>query len=312
MSFNKKYVLQIVAGFLILLAIILKFSGDLHRLSDVKFNMAFFALSLIPYTFLNLILSFRLYFLLHKMGCNTAYPRIFLAHLSGMLVGDATPGRSGYLMTPKFVESVSGCSIQTGTAAIISPQGIEFLIKVIGALLAIVYLVLPVSGSAMYSALFGTVFVFFLAVALIWFAWKSEFRILGKLPFISNYVPQFHEFRDKSLVVKENVAEVTLISLAGWVFAALQWQLIGLSLGLKLSFLDYFLLHPLLTALSFVPITPAGLGLVESGGVVVFYLMGLDPLSGFAFTLLARLSNVIGDFPGIALIFRRVEQLESK
>jgi hypothetical protein len=239
------------------------------------------------------------------MGCGAAYPRIFLAHLSGMLVGDVTPGRSGYLMTPKFVESVSGCSVQAGTAAIISPQGIEFLIKVVGASLAIIYLVLPVSESAMYSALLGTAFVLLLALALIWLAWKSEFRILGKLPFISKYTPYFQEFRDKSLIVRENIAKVTLISLAGWVFAALQWQLIGLSLGLKLSFLDYFLLHPLLTALSFVPITPAGLGLVESGGVVVFYIMGLDPLSGFAFTLLARLSNVIGDLPGIALIFRK-------
>ena len=305
MSLDKRYALQVLAGFLILFVIILKFRENLPQLSSIEFDLAFFALSLIPYTFLNLVLSFRLYFLLHKMGCNPAYPRIFLAHLSGMLVGDATPGRSGYLMTPKFVESASDCSIQAGTAAIISPQGIEFLIKVVGASLAIVYLVLPVSESAMYSALFGTVFVLFLALALIWLAWKSEFRIVGKLPFVSNYTPYFQDFRDKSLIVKENLLEVTLISLAGWVFAALQWQFIGLSLGLELSFLDYFLLHPLLTALSFVPVTPAGLGLVESGGVVVFYLMGLDPLSGFAFTLLARLSNVTGDLPGVALIFRK-------
>ena len=305
MPLDKKYIFQILAGLVILSIIILKFGENIHQLSGVKFNVTLFALSLIPYTFLNLVLSFRLYFLLHKMGCGSAYPGIFLAHLSGMLVGDVTPGRSGYLMTPKFVESISGCSVQAGTAAIISPQGIEFLIKVVGASLAIVYLVLPVSESAMYSALLGTAFVFFLALTLIWFAWKSEFRILGRLPFVSGYISYFQEFRDKSLIVKENVAEVTFISLAGWIFAALQWQLIGLSLGLKLDFLDYFLLHPLLTALSFVPITPAGLGLVESGGVVVFYLMGLDPLSGFAFTLLARLSNVIGDLPGIALIFRK-------
>ncbi len=305
MPMDKRYALQILAGFLILFVIILKFRENLHQLSGVKFSVTFFALSLIPYTLLNLTLSFRLYFLLRKMGCGAAYSGIFLAHLSGMLVGDVTPGRSGYLMTPKFVKSVSGCSIQAGTAAIISPQGIEFLIKVVGASLAIIYLVLPVSESVIYSALLGTAFVFMLALALIWFAWKSEFSILGRLPFVSKYVSYFQEFRDKSLIVKKSVAEVVLISLAGWVFAALQWQLIGLALDLKLDFLDYFLLHPLLTALSFVPITPAGLGLVESGGVVVFYLMGLDPLSGLAFTLLARLSNVLGDLPGIVLIFRR-------
>ena len=309
MSLNKRYALQVLAGFLIISIILLKFRENLHQLAGVKFSVLFFVLSLLPYTVLNLILSFRLYFLLHKMGCRGAFRGIFLAHLSGMLIGDVTPGRSGYLMTPKFVKSASGCSIQAGTAAIISPQGIEFLIKVVGASLAIAWLVLPVSESAMYSAILGTVFVFLLAVSLIWFAWKSEFGILERVPFASRYlvkfVPHLQEFRDKSLVVKEKVAEVTLISLAGWVFAAMQWQLIGLSLGLKLSFLDYFLLHPLLTALSFVPITPAGLGLVESGGVVVFYLMGLDPLSGFAFTLLARLSNVIGDLPGVVLIFRK-------
>jgi uncharacterized membrane protein YbhN (UPF0104 family) len=85
-----------------------------------------------------------------------------------------------------------------------------------------------------------------------------------------------------------------------------------LSLGLSpaLTWLAFFLIHPLVTALGFVPITPAGAGVQEFGIVGIFALFFALPLSPeikatiTAFALLARGLLVIEDLIGVPQIVK--------
>jgi uncharacterized membrane protein YbhN (UPF0104 family) len=80
----------------------------------------------------------------------------------------------------------------------------------------------------------------------------------------------------------------------------------------------YFLIHPLVTALAFVPITPAGAGVQEFGIIGVLGLLGVPVVTAGAFALLARGLLIIEDLAGVpqivkstSLIFTRKKREET-
>ena len=86
--------------------------------------------------------------------------------------------------------------------------------------------------------------------------------------------------------------------------------------------LAFFLIHPLVTALAFIPITPAGIGVQEFGIVGILGLLGVAaPIAG-VFALLARGLLIFEDLAGVPQIVRSTslifshrkpdEQLEPK
>jgi len=89
---------------------------------------------------------------------------------------------------------------------------------------------------------------------------------------------------------------------------------LGITLGLSpaLTWLAFFLIHPLVTALGFVPITPAGAGVQEFGIVGIFGLLIVDPaMAGAigAFAILARGLLVIEDLVGVPQIVKSTSSL---
>jgi len=80
---------------------------------------------------------------------------------------------------------------------------------------------------------------------------------------------------------------------------------IGLSVGIStLTVYDYILLGPLVAALGFVPITPAGLGVQEATYVIILGLMGAPLNSAVAFSLLARFLYIVPDFAGLPILLK--------
>jgi len=49
---------------------------------------------------------------------------------------------------------------------------------------------------------------------------------------------------------------------------------------------SYILIHPLAASLSFIPITPAGLGIQETGIVLILLVFGIAPETGLILSLL--------------------------
>jgi hypothetical protein len=104
--------------------------------------------------------------------------------------------------------------------------------------------------------------------------------------------------------------EITLISFACWILKGFEWYFLGLALGIKqIGLLGFFLLHPLVTALGFVPITPAGVGFQEGAVVGVFLLLGISTDVGFAFALLSRVLLITEDLVGLPQIAKSTSSL---
>jgi hypothetical protein len=59
----------------------------------------------------------------------------------------------------------------------------------------------------------------------------------------------------------------------------------------------------------FVPVSPAGLGLMEGGVIAVFLLFGIPAATGLAFSILVRVSILLVDLIGLKTILSSVKDL---
>lgn len=297
--------LQILTGFVIIAFILNKL--DINEVITVlrKIDIFYFILACTSYLCLNFILAYRLNYLLTKIGYNLKFPAVFKSHMGGMIVGDITPGRSGYFLTPAILKKNTRIRATDGMACIFAPQGIEFILKVGGAVAALLYISknADISGTILTSVGFGAILLLVVGILMLIISWNDEkltSKFLNRLPFFNKFTEKLSFFKQQSIEIKNSITAIIVLSLTGWIFAALHWFYLGKSLGIiELSFFVFFLLHPLITILMFMPVSPAGLGLMESGVIVVFLLFGIPAATGLAFSILVRVSILLVDLIGL-------------
>jgi uncharacterized protein (TIRG00374 family) len=301
--------LQIIIGISIIAFIFNKL--DLKEVMAVlgKTDFTYFILACISYLLLNLTNAFRLSYLLKKIGQKTKYITVFLSHMGGMIVGDITPGRSGYFLTPPILKKTSGIPITDGMACIFAPQGIEFILKVGGAAAALVYIssFLNVSRNFIISSMIGAILLLTVGIFMLLLSWHEEkmsSRLLSKVPFLNNFVVNLSFFKDRSILIKKSLDKILILYMIGWFFAALQWYFLSKAIGIEIPFFAIFLLHPLITILMFVPISPAGLGLMEGGVILVFKFFGILPADAMAFSILVRINILFVDLIGLKTVMK--------
>jgi uncharacterized protein (TIRG00374 family) len=290
--------IQIIIGISIIAFILNKL--DLKEVMAVigKTDFTYFILAGISYLLLNVVLAFRLSYLLKKIGHNIKYINVFLSHMGGMIVGDITPGRSGYFLTPPIMKKTSGIPITDGMACIFAPQGIEFILKVGGAAAALIYIssISNVSRNFIISAMIWATLLLVVGVFMVLLSWQDEkvsSKLLSKIPFINSFSGNLSFFKEKSI-----------LCMVGWVFAAFQWYILAKAIGIDISFFAIFLLHPLITILMFVPISPAGLGLMEGGVILVFSFFGISSAAAMAFSVLVRINILVVDLIGLRTVMK--------
>ena len=84
----------------------------------------------------------------------------------------------------------------------------------------------------------------------------------------------------------------------------LGYALIGMSLGIELPILIYYLLVPLIFLISLIPISFGGWGIREASSIGLFGLVGLPPEQAFAMSVLFGLVVICASLPGgILLLF---------
>jgi uncharacterized protein (TIRG00374 family) len=95
-----------------------------------------------------------------------------------------------------------------------------------------------------------------------------------------------------------------------WILKGFEWYFLGLALGItQIGWLGFFLLHPLVTALGFVPLTPSGIGFQEGAIVGVFALLGMSTPQALAFALLSRVLLIVEDLIGVPQIAKSTSTL---
>ena len=307
---------QVLIGLLLMVYIVVcRLEVDEILSLIAKTRITYFALAALSYFTLDAVLSYRLFYLLHEIGYGVGYLRVLVSHLGGMLIGDVTPGRSGYFLTPVFLKRIGGVRASDAMACIFAPQGLEFLLKVGGALAAIIYLIVKVkidhlTSLTLWVAISLLVLVGGLMLGVAWLDESYTGRLFGRIPVLKRFNEQFLTFKGSSIRIRKNIKIIVALYMVGWIISGLQWYLIGRAIDLSVTYLEFFLLHPLLTTLMFLPATPAGLGIMESGTVIALSLLGISPTTGFTFALLVRANILLTDAVGITAFIHTPLDLE--
>lgn len=277
--------LRLVFGIAILLILFIMYRDSLLYLKNV--NILYFGLSVFFYIMLNILLAYRIFYLMKKSGKNAGFSKILKAHFAGMILGDITPGRAGYFSSAVFAGSY-GIDSKAFMGVILSSQAVELIVKIFASSIAVVYFI----G---LSELYLLAFPLLATILAIVYLWTDLPPKIGRL----------EEVRVHARKTSSHAIFIALISIAGWFLTALQWYFVFISLKISAGIIDALFAQPLATLLMFVPLTPAGIGVFESGSALIVSRITSDFELALAFSVMVRLSTTLADLPGVLVILRK-------
>jgi len=314
--------------------------GSLYE-SLLNIKLEYLLLAFLAYFAINLLFTVRLRLVLKKEGIKTSFGKTLLAQYAGMLTSDVTPGRSGYILTPVYLRD-QNVPTSKGLSSVLGIQTIEFLVKVGGGLGAVVYLVETVPAQT-WNELFpqaimgvnigllvaglGIALMLVGAIVLAAFTWSkraislfdriANSRLLRR--FTGGLMGKLEEYKESAHSTRQAIPEIGILTFVCWILKGFEWYFLGLALGItQIPWIAYFLIHPLVTALAFVPITPAGAGVQEFGIIGIFGLLLNVPVHPemvapiAAFALLARGLLIFEDLAGIPQIVKSTSLIFSR
>jgi len=302
-------------------------SGDVSFigiLTNIKIEYLLFAL--LCYVGINILFAVRLRRVLAKEGIKTSFGKTLLAQFAGMLTSDVTPARSGYVLTPVYLRD-QNVPTPVSLSGILGIQSVEFLIKVLGGTLALVFLInfASMTHELLILAAIGVSLMLIGGIILAAMSWSQ--RVIALVQRITNHrflkrltgglMGKLEEYAVNAKKTRKAFPEIMLLTLACWILKGFEWYFLGLALGVTInsspiiSWLGFFLIHPLVTALGFAP-TPAGIGAQEWGVVIVLGLFSISPVAALSFALMARGLLIIVDLIGVPQIVKTSSSLLSR
>jgi uncharacterized protein (TIRG00374 family) len=287
-----------------------------------KIKLEYVPLAFLAYFGINLLFVVRLRLVLGKEGIKTSFGRTLLAQYAGMLTSDVTPGRSGYFLTPLYLRD-QDVPTSVSLSSILGIQTVEFLFKVFGGSMALVFLVetanlLSVNRTLFVLCSLGVVLMLVGAVLLAALSWSqrviSLFNRIANSRFLARFtgglMGKLEEYKQSAQRTRRAVPEIALLTMMCWILKGFEWYFLGLALGIaQIGWLGFFLVHPLVTALGFVPLTPSGIGFQEWAIVAVFSILGMNTAQAVAFALLSRVLLIVEDLAGVPQIAKSTSSL---
>lgn len=301
----KKNSFRIIQGAIAVVIILLLLGSiDYIQASTILLHLdwSFLILAAFFYFLNNVIMAVRLKRILAHLGNKIRFRIAFLSHMSGMLLSDFTPGRSGYLYVA-FALNRKGVSMPKGIAAITSTYIYDLLFKISLAIVAVYYFYATITGLPVGYILYLIVILFFLIVAG-YFLIMYPGQVLQDICQRNTYLKYILDLGEQSRAIQKISPYIISVSFIGWIFRGLEWYFVARAIGgMGVSLLDSLLLNPLLTILSLIPITPAGLGIQEAGIVGLLTLLGVSLAAATAFAFLTRFMEIIIDLIGLKNFF---------
>jgi glycosyltransferase 2 family protein len=295
--------------------------------SLLTIKIEFLLLVFLMYFGINLLFTVRLRYVLRKAGVKTSFGKTLLAQYAGMLTSDVTPGRSGYILTPVYLRD-QNVPASKGLSAVLGIQTIEFMVKVIGGVGAVLYLVTfvptatwnqmfpqTIAGINIGLIIAGLGIGLMLAGAIILAAFTWSKRAISVFDRIANWrflkrftgglMGKLEEYKESSQTTSRAIPAISILTFSCWILKGFEWYFLGLALGItQIPWIAFFLIRPLVTALAFVPITPAGAGVQEFGIIGILGLLGVATGPAGVFALLARGLLIFEDLAGVPQIVK--------
>jgi len=283
-----------------------------------KTNPFYLLFAFIAYFLINVLFTIRIIRVLGRQGVKASFKKTILPQYAGMLSSDVTPGRSGYMLTPVYLMN-QNIEPSASLSCIFGIQSIEFLVKVLGGAGAVIFLLYRthLTREIFVLAVIGIGLMLlggFTLAAIIWSPRAADlFKKIATsryfVRFTGRIVAKLDEFRSNAMKTRGAIPEIFLITLFSWILKGFEWFFIGLSLGItNIGWLGFFLLHPLITAFGFVPLTPSGIGFQEGVIVGIFVLLGVDIRLALAFAILSRVLLIFEDLIGVTQIAKSAQR----
>lgn len=294
----------IQAAIAIIIILLLLGSIDYIKASNILLHLdwLFLFLAGLCYFLNNVIMSIRLKHILGYLGNKIRFRIAFLSHMSGMLLSDFTPARSGYLYVA-FALNKKGVPLPKGVAAITSTYIYDLLFKISLAIVAVYYFYASITGLPVGYILYLIVILLLLIIAG-YFLIMYPGQVLQNFCQQNTFLKNILNLGEQSRSIQMMAPYIISISFIGWVLRGLEWFLVAIATGsMAISLSDALLLNPLLTIISLIPITPAGLGIQEAGIVGILSLLGVSLAAATAFAFLTRFLEIIIDLIGLKSFF---------
>jgi len=308
---------------------------DFLFITILEMNVAYFLLAFLMYFGINVFFTIRLRRVLAKDGVKTTFGRTLLAHYAGMLTSDFTPGRAGYILTPVYLRD-QNVPASKGLSSILGIQTIEFLVKVaggIGAVAFLLYMVPTATWTEMFPqevaginigiivAGLGIGLMLLGAIVLAAFTWsKRAIAIFDRIAnwrflkrFTGGLMGKLEDYKESAHSTRRAIPEIFALTMICWMLKGLEWYFLGLALGItNVPLIAFFLIHPLVTALAFIPILPAGIGVQEFGIIGILGLLGVPLEIAGVFAIIARLLLIFQDLIGVPQIVKSTSLIFSR
>jgi len=288
-----KFVVRLAIGIVLVILLFFFVSPSAVIQSLQSINPIFLVYAVMVYAVTFLILTVRWRIIVVHMGGYIPLREAYQAFAGGVLYSDFTPGRIGDFTRAILVKERIG--IHKGTISVFIDRYIDILVLTgLGIAALVVYSsrfasILPIFALIVLMVVFAGVTILFMHNSWI-------FSLMQKIPFFN--LPEFASHLQNALSAFRNgkkvIAEGILLTVMAWVTHALRIILITMGLGYFLPLPDIFLILPLISALSLIPLTISGLGLVEGGLMAV--------IAGYDVPLSAALSIAIID-RGLTMLF---------
>ncbi len=234
-----------------------------------------------------------------------SYFEYFKSHVSSIILSDVTPGRVGYAFYPVRQARLGIPAAESSRILGIS-LAMDFLFRAF----ALVFLAVVISpaifgGNTLIGIAFAAVMI--AIVASLTIPSKRIRKLLASVPSIGKRLSEAYDSVHSSSLSAQTLFSAFSVSVIGTFLRGLEWLLVFSTIALvPLTFnnaIVFTAIVAVLTGLSFLPISIAGLGVQEGVGASVFAALFTTGLSNAAAAMLAiRAIEVLCDSMGLLWI----------
>ena len=306
MNFNYRTLIKILLAIFLIVFILYNLRVDVIIETIKEVNILWITLGGLLIFIAHLLIVFRIKYVLGKFH-NLSTKKVFWSHFFGYLISQITPGKLGYFsMAYAFKKDKIPYSLSS--SVLILSQLVSFIIQVIFSGVCVIYLAgsIEAAGIIYLILILGWV-IAAITITLIFIKyglWKLSGPI-KRLPKGVKLVNFLNGLSKDFSNLKSYVPIVFIFSLFCWIISGTGWWAFGVGLGMDLPFFIFILLNPLISSLTFFPLTPSGLGIAEAGSVLIFSYLGIIPEKGFILMLLDRSINLFISLLGLKILLSK-------
>jgi len=293
---------------------LLQFTGVKEVLDIILgLNLVYVILASFLFITASIMVSAALFVPLKRSGQGSSFRNVIMASFGGLLIGDITPARSGYFLTPFILNKIDNTSVESSMTGVVTVGVVNFFAKAVISSIALAYFVkhFPLNPALANALILGVFLLIAGGLGLSIFIWGKHldrsFGRLAKVPLIGRAMRRLellNKIRIEGQRAKRSIPYITILIILSMVTNAIALYSISTALQHSISLLDLVFIVSIVSALTYVPITIAGLGVQETGYVVFLTLLGMPLVKATAFALIARFLFTGTDIIGLQPLLR--------